>query len=106
MNMKPNCYECAHRREIPGNAHSQCAHPAFQGINAALGLFAMLRASQRGGPIEAPNQEITVKGNQHGIKNGWFMHPLNFDPCWLEECNGFKAKDQSNAVSGAVSQAA
>jgi hypothetical protein len=104
--MKPKCYDCEYRKDVTGSAHSQCNHPAFQGTNAALGLLATLRASRRGGPIEAPNKEITVKGNQHGIRNGWFMHPLNFDPVWLEECNGFKAKDQSNAVSGAVSQAA
>ena len=21
---KPDCYKCAHRRELPGNAHSRC----------------------------------------------------------------------------------
>lgn len=103
---KPNCYQCKHRADLPGSAHSQCKHPAFQGINAALGLLATLRASQRGGPIEADSKEITVKGNAHGITSGWFMHPLNFDPVWLEECNGFQAADQSTAVSGAISQAA
>jgi hypothetical protein len=103
---KPNCYNCAHRASLTGSAHSQCKHPAFQGINAALGLLATLRSSQRGGPIEADTKEITVKGSAYGIANGWFMHPLNFDPVWLEECNGFQAKDQSNAVSGAISQAA
>lgn len=104
--MKPNCYQCKHRADIPGNAHSQCKHPAFEGVNAALGLLATLRASQRGGPIEAPSGGITVKGNAHGIANGWFMHPLNFDPVWLDECNGFKSAEQSTAVSGAISQAA
>lgn len=103
---KPNCYECKHRANIPGNCHSQCKHPAFQGINAALGILATIRASQRGGPIESENKEITVKGNPHGIKSGWFMHPLNFDSVWLEECTGFQAADQSTSVSGAISQAA
>lgn len=70
-----------------------------------MALIATLHASRRGGPIDAKNGEITVKGNPHGIKKGWFMHPLNFDPVWLEECNGFKAK-QSTAVSDAVSKAA
>jgi hypothetical protein len=103
---KPDCYKCQYRADIPGNAHSQCKHPAFEGVNAALGLLATIRASQRGGPIESANKEVTVKGNQHGIRSGWFMHPLNFDPVWLEACNGFKPVEQSNAVSGAVSQAA
>ena len=102
--MKPNCYQCRYRASIPGNAHSQCKHPAFEGVNIALGLLAMLRASHRGGPIEAQEGGITVKGNQHGIANGWFMHPLNFDPVWLEACNGFKGVEESTAVSGAISQ--
>jgi hypothetical protein len=104
--MKPNCYECKHRRDLAGNAHSQCKHPAFEkGMNPVLALIATLHASQRVGPIAATQGEITVKGNPHGIKSGWFMHPLNYDPVWLEECNGFEAK-QSSAVSDAVSKAA
>lgn len=103
---KPNCYECVHRRDLGFSAHSQCVHPAYEGGNTPLAvLSAMLHASRRGGPIEAGNKEIAVKGNPHGIANGWFMHPLNFDPVWLESCTGFQAK-QSTAVSGAVSQAA
>lgn len=104
--MKPDCYKCQHRRDLAGSAHSQCAHPSFQGINAALGILATLRASQRVGPIEEKEGGVIVKGNPHGISNGWFMHPLNFDPVWLESCNGFEAKVQSTAVSGAISQAA
>jgi len=101
--MKPNCYECQYRRDIPGNAHSQCDHPSFQGVNAILGILATIRATHRSGPIESMDKEIIVKGNQHGIKNGWFMHPLNFDPAWLEECNGFKSIE-SISVSPAISQ--
>lgn len=104
--MKPNCYECKHREQLTYTAHSACKHPAFEGgVAPILALIATLHASRRGGPIEAPNGGITVKGNQHGIDSGWFMHPLNFDPVWLEECSGFEAK-QSIAVSGAVSHAA
>lgn len=103
---KPNCYQCKHRKDLTFSAHSECAHPAFKdGINPVLALLATLHASQRGGPIAVGNGGITVKGNQHGINSGWFVHPLNFDPVWLEECNGFEAK-QSSAVSGAVSKAA
>jgi len=104
--MKPNCYECKHRRSVPGDAHSRCAHPAFEdGATPILALIATLHASRRGGPIAATKGEITVKGNPHGIKSGWFMHPINFDPVWLEECNGFEAK-QSTAVSDAVGKVA
>jgi len=30
-----------------------------------------------------------VTGHSSGIRNGWFMWPLNFDPTWLESCDGF-----------------
>lgn len=103
---KPNCYECRHRQDAPGSAHSSCKHPAYDGAMSAVALVqSLLPARNRSGPIEAPAGSISVKGSPHGIANGWFMHPLNFDPTWLEECNGFESK-QSTAVSGAVSQAA
>lgn len=57
---KPNCYECVHRLGLPGNAHSRCN-----------------------------NHAANVKGNAHGIRSGWFMWPVNFDPTWLESCDGF-----------------
>jgi hypothetical protein len=28
------------------------------------------------------------------MRNGWFCWPFNFDPVWLEACDGFKAKVQ------------
>jgi hypothetical protein len=36
--------------------------------------------------------ELAIKGNDHGIRSGWFMWPVNFDPVWLENCNGFSPK--------------
>lgn len=62
--MKPNCYECVHRKNIPGDCHSMCK-----------------------------NGNANTKGNDHGIKKGWFMWPFNFDPVWLIECDGFKSKE-------------
>jgi len=58
---KPNCYVCAYRRSIPGDAHSTCK-----------------------------NYEANVQGNAHGKRMGWFFWPINFDPTWLESCDGFK----------------
>jgi hypothetical protein len=37
-----------------------------------------------------------VKGNQHGIDNGWFRWPLNFDPRWLISCSGFSDDPKDN----------
>jgi hypothetical protein len=57
---KPDCYKCIHRREVPGDAHSRCN-----------------------------NAKSHVKGNPTGIRRGWFMWPFNFDPTWLDSCDGF-----------------
>jgi len=62
---KPDCYECAHRRDIPGDCHIQCA-----------------------------NKSADVTGNPVGIRHGWFEWPFNFDPTWLSSCNGFQPKDK------------
>jgi hypothetical protein len=56
----PDCYKCVHRRNVPGDAHSGCANSAAR-----------------------------VTGNSHGIRMGWFLWPANFDPVWLETCDGF-----------------
>lgn len=62
---RPNCYKCVHRSSVPGDAHSRCN-----------------------------NHSANVVGNKHGIKNGWFFWPVNFDPVWLEDCNGFSDKQE------------
>ena len=66
------CFECVHAREVPGNAHILCVRP-----------------------------DADMVGHPHGIRKGWFMYPLLFDPTWkLRLCRNF----QSNAISPAISQ--
>ena len=48
---------------IPGDAHSGCS-----------------------------NSSAKVHGDNYGIRSGWFMWPLSFDPAWLVNCTGFKEK--------------
>ena len=60
-----SCYKCAHRREIPGDAHSRCN-----------------------------NHSAKVEGDEYGIRSGWFMWPINFDPVWLKACDGFSDKPE------------
>jgi hypothetical protein len=55
------CYECKHRGTIAGNCHSKCNNP-----------------------------DAKVTGDPHGIRNGWFFFPINFDPVWLQSCTGFE----------------
>ena len=60
MEKKKICYNCIHRLTISGSCHSRCN-----------------------------NIKAKVKGHEQGIRNGWFMWPLNYDPTWLLECDGF-----------------
>lgn len=79
--MKNKCYECKHRKDIMGDAHSSCNHPkALQEM--------MLSAM---GPVaDAIPGRMNVRANTHGSKMGWFAWPFNFDPVWLENCDGFE----------------
>ena len=43
--------------------------------------------------IACLNSFATVRGDKHGEKNGWFQYPINFDPIWLNYCDGFKEKE-------------
>lgn len=71
---RANCYKCAHKREVPGSAHSRCNNP-----------------------------KAKVIGHPRGVRSGWFGWPFNFDPTWLLDCNGFsaKAKDKKAATKRA-----
>jgi hypothetical protein len=92
---KPDCYKCKHRRDLPGDCHSACHHPAFAAVMAdpmarVLGIFASVR---RVAPVQGEADGIKVVGHPHGIRSGWFNHPMNFDPVWLAECSGFESCD-------------
>ena len=62
------CYKCKYRGELDYSAHSCCNHPE--------------------------KQQIKVEGAEHGKKMGWFAWPYNFDPVWLDSCNGFKSIEE------------
>jgi len=64
MSNKINCYNCKYREEIPGDTHSKCTNP-----------------------------DPDMTGNEHGINNGWFCYPHNFDPVWkTKDCINFEKK--------------
>lgn len=72
---KPNCYQCVHRGSVPGSCHSSCRHP-----QASLTAFFI------------GENPLGVTANAHGIRKGWFVWPMDFDPVWLETCSGFEVK--------------
>ena len=57
---RQQCYSCAYRTSVPGSAHSRCT-------------FNFSKAN-----IPMP------QGAAHGIRNGWWLFPLNYDPTWME----------------------
>jgi hypothetical protein len=66
MNPINRCYECEHKRDIPGDCHISCVNPD-------------------------PN----MTGLEHGIRNGWFRYPHNFDPTWANrKCDNFKTTNK------------
>ena len=88
---KPDCYKCIHRGNLPGDAHSCCRHPANAELlnNPLAQILGVFASVGRVDPIKMQTK-VNVKGNPTGIKRGWFNWPVNFDPTWLEACDGFE----------------
>jgi len=84
---KPKCYQCEYRDEITGDAHSCCKHP-----KAVENELAIIMSALTGKSLDLP---LKIKANPHGVRNGWFNWPVNFDPVWLENCDGFKQKEKN-----------
>ena len=90
---KPDCYKCYHRREVLGDTHSSCAHPIVQ--KTPRGELLALLKGRVGANLASGADALGIRGNAHGIRCGWFNWPYNFDPTWLETCNGFTPKEGS-----------
>ena len=64
--LKTKCNNCTHIRSIPGSCHVLCS-----------------------------KVDLSIEGSRHGIKNGWFMYPFNFDPIWrTNECKNYEPIDE------------
>jgi len=90
---KPNCYKCKWRGDVPGDCHSSCHHPKCKKVvDDPLGAVMSILGDKPTRGLSTMTG-LKVKGNPHGIKSGWFNHPINFDPVWLLECDGFEEKN-------------
>jgi hypothetical protein len=87
-----NCYNCRHRCDVPGDAHSTCRHPKAQNDNPERSIVDLLRRLSKGGQITdfMVLSSMGVKLKEHGVKHGWANFPYNFDPIWVEECKSFE----------------
>jgi hypothetical protein len=86
---KANCYECKFRGSLVGDAHSTCNHPEVG--EKSSNQFGALGQMISGKFLEA-GRKLNIQGHKHGIANGWFLWPANFDPVWLVNCDGFESK--------------
>lgn len=77
-NKMNECYHCQHMRSVEGNTHVLCVKP-----------------------------DVDMRGDKHGIRNGWFYYPLLFDPTWkLDMCKNYETHEQvESVVSQSVSVA-
>jgi hypothetical protein len=50
------------------------------------------------GTFDTIMEELNIRGHPHGVVQGWFLWPFNFDPVWLESCNGFTPKEDKATV--------
>ena len=65
---------------LDGDAHSCCKYPEND-PDMFTGMFSpknMMNAAK-----------LNITADPHGIRSGWFMWPVNFDPVWLLTCDGF-----------------
>ena len=94
MSNKPNCYECKHRQDILGDEHSRCVHPAVDLVmnDPVSQVLALMGSVGQAYPTVVKIRGINVTGAQHGIDNGWFNWPFNFDPTWPDTCDGWEEK--------------
>jgi hypothetical protein len=83
------CYSCKHRGEVTGSSHSCCnALPNKAGqlvllanLSDCVSNPSFISLSDNEG-----NKIPVMEVDTHGIKKGWFIYPINFDPCWLKYC--------------------
>ena len=64
-----DCYKCKYRGNVPGDAHSCCRYPGNK-----TGMFDFLNENKKN------ERKLNIKAELHGVMNGWFFWPVNFDP--------------------------
>lgn len=74
---KPDCYKCKHRKNSSWTTHSRCSHPEALTFDV--------------------RDALRVRAVPHGVRNGYFLWPADFDPVWLLGCNGFEPAEGGGA---------
>jgi len=84
MNNKENkvdCYQCRYQGTTSYDNHICCKYPGNK--TGILDMFTQTSNNRK---------KLNIKADPVGVKHGWFMWPVLFDPVWLENCDGFERK--------------
>jgi hypothetical protein len=81
-----SCYNCKYRQDVAGSCHSTCTSPY---ADTKAPVYFMLQQAKS---LQTSDDSFIIEGDEHGIRNGWFMWPIDFDPVWVEKCTGFERK--------------
>ena len=95
---KFDCFSCKWKRRNSGTVHIRCVHSSLGPIsdNPMMNMMAILASVGRAKPMIASTKELNIRGTPTGIKRGWFNFPWDFDPTWLENCDGYEIKEDSD----------
>lgn len=80
MKNNPDCRKCMYSNSLYRFQHICCTHPMLSMRDVTIG-----RVWRR----------LSLVANDNGLRNGWFAWPFNFDPFWLENCDGFSERPSS-----------
>jgi hypothetical protein len=75
---KNDCYQCKHRHQVPGSAHSMC-----KAFPDNVGMLVLNEIARGALPTVEINGAVKLTFNPVGIEGGWCYWPVNFDPCWI-----------------------
>lgn len=88
-----NCHNCVFKKNIPGDCHVACAHPAVVNNASKILLITLNGQSRELEPI------LGFHMHDHGVREGWATFPVNYDPIWMVgECKLFI--DKKDVVNG------
>lgn len=92
--MKPICTNCKYRGTVPNSCHSSCHHPIAQEIvgnsDTLLSMMKSLIEDNKLGYTGSLGLKLKKDYEEYALSNGYFIFPINFDPGWIENCNGFE----------------
>jgi hypothetical protein len=91
-----DCWTCKWRRESPGSAHISCHHPSLglDDRNPMLAFLEILGSVNRMKGMPSLGKKLNIKLSAHGVKRGWANWPFNFDPIWVEHCDGLEKEEK------------